>query len=69
MANDIDMWKDIEAREKEEALQALALRGYREATRLMVKCYNARFIEGDLDKAEKLKEEFLKKYSMWGKWY
>ncbi len=54
MANDIDMWEDIEELEKENKEQAEDL----------LKVYIARFIEGDIEKAEKLREKYEKKYKV-----
>ena len=59
MANDIDMWNDIKRLEKENNLQA----------QILIACFNARFIEGNLKRAETLKKLFIKEFGYWGKYY
>lgn len=57
MANDIDMYNDIQEIEDEgEAL-------------LLNECYNARYCEGNLEQAEYLKTLFEKEYGYWNNWY
>ena len=56
MANDMDMWQDLDEAGGQEAKDMLA-------------CYTARFIDGRLDKAEKLKAKFERTYGYWGNWY
>ena len=60
MANDIDMFRDIEVLEKGRERQQLLD---------LMNCYNARYQEGNLEKAEKLKNAFAKNYGYWGNWY
>lgn len=57
MANEIDMWQDI-ARIKRKKQKEL-----------LCACYQARYIDGELEKAEKLKEEFITTFGFWNNWY
>lgn len=60
MANDIDMFKDItEMGEKGESQELWDL----------MDCFDARYNEGNIEQAEKLKESFNKKYGHWGNYY
>ena len=59
MANDIDMWNDIEYFEKHKDKRA----------KLLMECYHARYIEYDKEKAECLKEKYEKKFKGWGNYY
>lgn len=63
MANDIDMWNDMEELERNKT-NALDYE-----SDLMHQCYVAKFIEGDTTYAEKLKEAFIKKFGYWGNYY
>ena len=56
----MDLWKDAEYFEKEKDT---------ERSNLLFALYNARFIEGDFEKAESLKEDFQKIYGYWGKYW
>jgi len=54
MANDIDMWNDIEELEKENPKMAKEL----------LKIFSAMFINGNRKEAEKLKKQFEEKYGI-----
>ena len=58
MANDIDMWNDLEK-----------WRFEKEEEKLLRECYNARYIDYNATLAEKLKIKFNKKYGYWNDWY
>lgn len=60
MANDIDMHNDI--------IDLYRARKIKEGT-LLDLCFLARYIDGDLEKAEKLKDSFIEKYGYWDNWY
>ena len=60
MANDIDMWNDIETLEKE---------GEQKKADDLLNCFRANFDWGDKDRAEDFKEAFEKKYGYWGNYY
>jgi len=60
MANDIDMWNDIEDLE-ENGEQA-------EADDLL-ECFTAKYNENDEELADKLQDKFLDKWGYWGNWY
>jgi len=60
MANDIDMYNDIEKMGKDGESQELFD---------LMDCYVARYQEGDLVTAGQLKELFIKDYGYWGNWY
>ena len=60
MANDIDMWKDIEEMQKDGESQELWD---------LMDCYNFRYQEGDFLQAEYMKQIFIEKYGYWGNWY
>ena len=60
MANDTDLWNDIEDIEKD---------GETEVSELLTKCHTARYVEYDMELAEELKEEFIEKYGYWGNYY
>ncbi|MHA1873556.1 MAG: hypothetical protein ACTSVB_05525 [Candidatus Heimdallarchaeaceae archaeon] len=53
MANDIDMWQDIKELEKA---------GKKEQANDLLKIFHQKFIKGNIKKAEKLKEKYIKKY-------
>jgi hypothetical protein len=59
MANDIDMWNDLEDLEKYDEEQA----------ELLNECYNAKFINNDSKQADYLKNLFQKEYGYWGGYY
>ena len=54
MANDIDMWNDIEDLERI---------GEKEKAERLLEIYNAYFIEGNREKAERLKERFERDFN------
>ena len=60
MANNIDMWNDIEDLEKEGQLKQ---------AKDLNKCYTARYIEGEEEQAEVLKDKFYNQYNYWDNWY
>ena len=60
MANDTDMWNDIEDIEKD---------GSTEVSELLTECYNARYGEYDIELAEELKDKFIELYGYWGNYY
>ena len=60
MADDKDMWVDIECLEED---------GKTEVSELLLKCFNARYNEYDIELAEELKDEFIEKYGYWGNYY
>jgi len=60
MANDTDLWNDIEDIEKD---------GETEVSELLTKCHNARYVEYDTELAEELKDEFIEKYGYWDNYY
>jgi hypothetical protein len=55
MANDIDMWNDLEQMDKRT-----------KEYKLLFKCYHYRFIEHNEALADSLKQEFIAKYGHWG---
>ena len=60
MANDIDMLKDIEEYgELGDIDIAIDLHN----------CYVAKYVEGNLSEADRLKYNFLAKYKFWGNYY
>ncbi|MCD6436381.1 MAG: hypothetical protein J7L15_08375 [Clostridiales bacterium] len=63
MANDIDMWNDIEGLEKENSTLK------QNWAKDLMACYNARYQEGDEKLAEKLKDKFEIKWGWWGNYY
>ena len=60
MANDIDMWDDIE--EYEET-------GDIEIAEDLGECFYWRYTEYDEKKSEELKNKFQNKYGFWGNYY
>jgi hypothetical protein len=60
MANDIDMWNDIEAYEKH---------GEFEISNRLLECFNAKFNEGNNHLAELLKKQFKELFGFWGNYY
>ena len=60
MANDINMFEDIETFEKQ---------GEVEISNRLLECYNAKYIDNDMKKAELLKEQFIELFKFWGNWY
>jgi len=59
MANDTDMWNDIEELEKVDDKKAQRLQA----------CLNARYVEFDEEVSEKLKGKFQEDYNEWGNYY
>jgi len=57
MANDVDMWHDI------KNCKDIKMK------KMLIECFEARFEEGDVEKAEKLKNEFIKEFGFWGNYY
>lgn len=71
MANDIDMWNDIEDLEKEMDKLKKTSKKYKDKEdelSLLLTCFYWRYNEYDMIKAEKCKEEYCKKYK-WGGYY
>lgn len=62
MANDIDMYKDIEEYSNEPLVEADMIQD-------LLDCYSARYQEGDLKEAEEFKQMFEDKWGFWGNWY
>ena len=60
MADEIDMWEHIKFLGEINRIS--------EETDLL-NCYEAKYINGDLKKANELKEEFERKYGYWNNWY
>ena len=60
MANDIDMWNDIEELERKGDL---IIAGE------LHKIYTQKFINGNDKKAEKLKQEFIQNNGYWEKYF
>jgi hypothetical protein len=60
MANDIDMWNDIEYFEKHKDKKRASL---------LLEAYNARYNEYDEELAEKLKKQYIKKFGRWQNYY
>lgn len=61
MANDIDMWQDIEScigRQTDKVKEAL-----------LMECYKYTFIEPDEYLSISNKNLFIQKYGYWGNWY
>lgn len=58
MANDIDMYNDLETLDKRTA-----------EYKLLMDCYFFRFMENDEDRAEKCKKKFKDKFGFWGNYY
>jgi len=60
MANDIDMWNDLEEMDKRT-----------KEYKLLFECYRNRYMDGDDDftEAEKLKDQFSKQFGYWGNYY
>lgn len=56
MANDIDMWNDIEAFEKQ---------GEIEISNALRECFNARYVEYDQNLSELLKRQFEERFGFW----
>lgn len=63
MANDIDMWNDIEHLEKSKSKKNKAI------AKDLLKCYSARYINFDELIAEKCKNDFHRKWKFWGNYY
>lgn len=61
MANDIDMWNDLEELEKKKEKS--------EEYDLLWSCYFAKFIDFNEEKAEEFKSKFKKKFGYWGNYY
>ena len=62
MADNIDMWKDIEDYEQDPLISEEFIQDLHD-------CFNARYIEGNLQQAEEFKLTFESKYKFWGNWY
>jgi len=62
MANDIDMWRDIEEYGQDP-------NSTHEFNQDLLDCYTAKYIEGNEENAEKFKEMFIDKYKFWNNWY
>lgn len=60
MANDIDMWNDI------EYFEDIGEQGKSED---LLKCFVARYQEGNIAQADVLKSAFYEKYGYWGNYY
>jgi len=60
MANDINMFKDIEEMGKD---------GENQEKWDLMDCFNARYEEGNIERAEILKNLFIKHYGYWGNYY
>ena len=58
MANDIDMWNDLECMDKRT-----------NEFKLLSNCFNYRYNEFDELKSEELKSEFEKNFGYWGGYY
>lgn len=71
MANDTDMYNDIEYYEKCKGLPEEI--GEEATSEEFVKdinsCYYFRYIEYNEQKAEEYKQIFIDKYGFWGNWY
>jgi len=63
MANDIDMWNDIDKLELSKSTID------NQKGMLLHMCYFHKFIEVDLELAEQDKELFIKRYGYWGKYW
>lgn len=61
MANDIDMWNDIERMEKNTK--------HKERAEDLLECYIAAYINFEEEIAEQLKDAFEKKWGGWGNYY
>jgi hypothetical protein len=57
MANDIDMWNDLEDIIDDKEAE------------LLLECYNAKFSNNDDEQADYLKNLFEKEYGYWGGYY
>ena len=58
MANDIDMWNDMEEMDKRTS-----------EYKILSQCYQARYIEYDEKTAEKWKDVFINIFGYWGNYY
>jgi hypothetical protein len=59
MANDVDMYNDIENYEDDGSTIVLDL----------CDCYKSRYVEFNERLAEKNKNDFIKKWGFWNNWY
>jgi hypothetical protein len=72
MANDIDMWNDIEHYDGLGKRKIKTPNGLFSASELssdLLKCFNVRYNEYLPDLAEQYKNDFYEKYGYWGKYY
>ena len=73
MANDIDMWNDIEEWEEEPEDKKFETPNgtftAKEIAEDLDECYYYAYNEYDEEKAEELKEAFETKYGFWGNYY
>jgi len=58
MANDIDMWNDLEDMDKRS-----------KEYKALLACFTARYVEGNLALANTLKDKFKKQFNEWGNYY
>ncbi len=58
MANDINMWEDLEEMDKRTT-----------EYRVLFDCYNFAFIENDIETANKYKEVFINTFGYWVNYY
>ena len=71
MANDIDMWNDIQEIEKsiDRNGDSKEIKEAEEEAELLMECYIYRFQEDDFVKATELKYKFEETYNYWGNYY
>ena len=62
MANDVDMANDIEDYEQDPSAPAQMIQDLHD-------CYQARYVEGNIAKADLFKAWFEQTYKFWGNWY
>jgi len=62
MANDIDMWNDIEELEK-------GTKTDKDMAKDLLDCHRAKYQDGDEKRADELKQLFTKKYGGWNNYY
>lgn len=62
MANDIDMWNDLEDYANEELADEDMIQD-------LLECYTERYVEGNIDQAEIFKTMFFNRWKFWGNWY
>ncbi len=61
MANDIDMYNDIDDYADNGAEKGMV--------QDLLDCYTARYQEGNIKEAEKFKDRFTIKWGFWDNWY